>query len=119
MRRLFEQVTAGVSRFIKQRDQLLLLIPCNDSDFALVLKALRDLDRRSASELFLLFADDFETPKQFVGSMAQSLKTEWGLVNGAVAENERLTPLPATFLDDAAQPPARLESGLVYAHSQI
>src|SRR5258707_1516343 len=99
MRRLFEQLTKTLSRFLNQRDHLLLLVPCADSDIALVLKALRDLDRRSASDLFLLFADDFETPAQFVGGLAKSLHDEWTVTDGAIAGGDRLTPLPTAFLD--------------------
>ena len=108
MRRLFDKLTATLSRFVTQRDDLLLLIPCNDSDFALVLKALRDLDRASASDLYLLFAADFANPKQFVSAMAQSQLDEWTMVNGAIPEPERLPPLPAGWLE---KPPDRLVGG--------
>src|SRR5690348_5860707 len=119
MRRLFDRLTATLSRFVTQRDDLLLLIPCNDSDYALVLKALRDLDRASASDLYLLFAADFADPTQYVSAMAQSQLDEWTLVNGAVPESERLPPLPAAWLDTEKPPADRLALGLEYAKSLI
>jgi tetratricopeptide (TPR) repeat protein len=119
MRRLFDRLTKTLSQFISQRDDLLLLVPCNDSDFALVLKALRDLDRKSPANLFLLFANDFQDARQFVAAMAQSQLEEWKLVNEAVPPADRLPPLPAAWLDDANPPPLRLEAGLGYARSLI
>ena len=59
MRKLFDQLMATLRQFLKQRDDLLLFVPCEDSDVALLLKALRDLDRESGADLFLLFAEDF------------------------------------------------------------
>ena len=66
MRRLFDRLTKTLRQFIAQRDDLLLLVPCDDSDFGLVLKALRDLDREIAGDLFLLFGERFSDARQFV-----------------------------------------------------
>ena len=49
MRKLFNQLIETFREFLKQRDDVLLLVPCEDCDVALVLKALRDLDRRRTS----------------------------------------------------------------------
>src|SRR5215831_7087793 len=95
MRKLFDQMMESLRKFLRQRDDLLLLVPCEDSDVALLLKALRDLDRESASDLFLLFAEEFEEPSAFVRNLSERLKEEHELTNGAVEPDvEKLPPLP-------------------------
>lgn len=120
MRKIFEQLLATFREFLRQRDDLLLLVPCEDSDVALLLKALRDLDRESTSDLFLLFAEDFEEPSAFISNIAVRLREEHELTNGAVAPDvEKLPPLPSDLLNPRIHPSARLEAGLRYAHKLI
>ena len=95
-------------------------MPCGDSDVALLLKALRDLDRESSADLFFLFAEDFRAPEAFVNNLAQRVQEEHKLTNEALGpELPKLPPLPADFLDRTSTPSARLEAGLRYAHSLI
>jgi tetratricopeptide (TPR) repeat protein len=120
MRKLFDQMMESLRKFLKQRDHLLLLVPCEDSDISLLLKALRDLDRESSSDLFLLFADDFQTPDTFLDDIARRLQQEHALTNEAVGSDvPKLPPLPRAFLDPRNPPLARFEAGLQYAHSLI
>src|SRR6059058_4045131 len=120
MRKIFDQLVGAFRQFLKQRDHLLLLVQCGDSDVALVLKALRDLDRESGSDLFLLFAEDFHAPDAFLNNIAQRMQEEHKLTNEAVGPDvPKLPPLPADFLDLKNPPSARLEAGLRYAHSLI
>ena len=120
MRKLFDQMMGSLRKFLKQRDHLLLLVPCGDSDVALLLKALRDLDRESGTDLFLLFADDFQTPDTFLNDIVRRLQEEHALTNEAVGPDVlKLPPLPVAFLDPRNPPLARFEAGLHYAHSLI
>lgn len=120
MRKAYDQLMGTVRGFLKQRDHVLLLVPCGDSDVALLLKALRDLDRESGGDVFLLFAEDFHTPDAFLNNMARSLQEEQRLTNEAVGPDvPKLPPLPQEFLDQKPPPAARLEAGLRYAHSLI
>ena len=120
MRKLFEQLLVTLREFVKQRHDLLLVVPCADTDVPLLAKALRDLDRESASDLFLLFAEDFAAPDTFVTRMAMRLQEEHDLVtNVTVAESSRLPPLPTDFVDLIQSPLTRLEAGMSYAHSLI
>ena len=120
MRKIFNQLMDTLRDFLKQRDDLLLLVPCEDSDVPLLLKALRDLDRESGSDLFLLFAEDFSDPDAFLDSIAQRLQEEHELTNEAVGPDvPKLPPLPSEFLDQNGPPSARLEAGMRYAHSLI
>jgi tetratricopeptide (TPR) repeat protein len=120
MRKIFEQLIGTLRQFLKQRDHLLLLVPCEDSDVALLLTALRDLDRESSSDLFLLFADDFGSPEMFLDDLAERLQEEHQLTNEAVAPDvPKLPPLPSDLLDMKNPSAARLEAGMRYAHSLI
>jgi len=120
MRKLFDQLTRTLRYFLTQRDDLLLLVVCGDDDVALLLKALRDLDRQSPGDLFLLFAEDFQAPNSFLDNLAKRLQEEHSLTNEAVGTSApKLAPLPADFLDPKNPPRARLEAGLGYARSLI
>ena len=95
MRKIFDQLMDTLREFLKQRDDLLLLVPCEDSDVPLLLKALRDLDRESGSDMFLLFAEDFSDPDAFLDNIAQRLQEEHELTNEAVGPDvPKLPPLP-------------------------
>jgi hypothetical protein len=120
VREIFNQLIATIREFLKQRDDLLLLVPCEDTDVPLLLKALRDVDRESSSDLFLLFAEDFSAPDTFVDSMATRLQEEWELTNAAGrADVPKLPPLPAEFTERRQLALDRLEAGMRYAHSLI
>jgi tetratricopeptide (TPR) repeat protein len=120
MRKIFDQLIATFRQFLKQRDNLLLLIPCADTEVALLLKALRDLDRESGADVFLLFADDFQSPEQYLNDTVHRLQEEHTLTNDAVRPGTaKLAPLPVEFLEAARPPLQRLEAGLGYARSLV
>src|SRR5262245_32725205 len=118
VRKLFEQLLGTLREFVKQRDDLLLVVPCADTDVPLLAKALRDLDRESGSDLFLLFAEDFVSRDAFVTRIGMRLQEEHELTNDATAsESSKLPPLPTDVFDPVQSPLGRLEAGLRYAHS--
>jgi len=120
MRKLFDQLTRTLRHFREQRDMLLLLIPCADSDVALLLTALRELDRQAPADLYLLFADDFLSPDAYLTSLARRLQEELTLINEATGPNdEKLPPLPPELLDQRGPAPDRLTAGLRYARSLV
>jgi tetratricopeptide (TPR) repeat protein len=120
VRKIYEKLLAAIRHFLKQRDDLLLLVPCADSDVALLMKAMRDVDRESSSDLFLLFADDFLAPDEFLDDIARRLKDEHRLTNDAIGPDvPKLPPLPGDLLRPERAAAVRLEAGLRYAHSLI
>src|SRR5436190_12426277 len=110
---------ATIREFVKQRDDLLLVVPCADTEVALLMKAMRDVDRESGSDMFLLFAEDYETPASFVERLALRLGEELQLTNESAPDDAKLPPLPAAFTDAAEPSFARLEAGLEYGHGLI
>jgi hypothetical protein len=119
VRKLFEQLMATIREFVKQRDDLLLVVPCEDTDVPLLMKALRDVDCQSAADLFLLFAEDFETPASFVDSLVVRLREEHQLTNKSAPDAAKLPPLPNAFTDAREPSFARLEAGLEYGHGLV
>jgi tetratricopeptide (TPR) repeat protein len=120
VREILDQLIATLREFLKQRDDLLLLVPCEDTDVSLLLKALRDLDRESGSDLFLLFAEDFSAPDTFVDSLAKRLQEEHDFANSVVGTDPPpLPPLPADFTEPGQIALDRLEAGMRYAQSLI
>jgi hypothetical protein len=119
VRKLFEQLLATIREFVKQRDDLLLVVPCADTDVPLLMKALRDLDRESGSDLYLLFAEEFRAPASFVDGLALRLQEEHQLTNESAPDDAKLSPLPPAFTDAAEPPIPRLEAGLTYGHELI
>lgn len=105
--------------FVTQRDDLLMVVPCQDTGVPLLMKALRDLDRESGADLFLLFAEDFVASDPFVHSLATHLREEHRLTNGAGENEAKLPPLPREFIEPGLPASARLQTGVDYGHSLI
>ncbi|MGE0761019.1 MAG: hypothetical protein AB7O38_28665, partial [Pirellulaceae bacterium] len=120
MRKLYEALLRQLDEFRSQRDDLLLLVPSGDHDVALLLKALRDLDRDAPSDLFLLFQDDFTSPDAYVTALARRLHDEVTLTNESTgAGEEKLPPVPAAMFEADRPAWARLEIGFQYARALI
>lgn len=120
MRKLFDQLSHTLRDFIQQRDDLILLVPCEDCDVALFLKALRDLDREMGAELFLLFGEGYHTAQTFVTSIARRMEEELALTNQATPPDaEKLPALPCEVMDLTVAPGMRLEAALGYARSLV
>ena len=120
MRKLFDQLTRSLRQFRKQRDNLLLLVPCADSNVAFLLQALRALDRQSPADVYFLFADEFLSAQTYVTSMANRLQEELALTNAATGpDDEKLPPLPPEFSEQGNPASDRLQAGMRYARSLI
>jgi tetratricopeptide (TPR) repeat protein len=120
MRRIYEQLKASLSQFVKQRDYLMLLVPCADVDTALLLKALRDLDRESPSDLFLLFADEFHSQAYFVTGVGKHLCDEHEMTaSTAQTPAQQLPPLPVDLMDESRLPSVRIRAAFSYGRSLI
>jgi hypothetical protein len=117
--RLFNQLLRAVREFVTQRDDLLMVVPCRDTDVPLLMKVLRDLDRESGADLFLLFAEDFVTSDLFVHSLATRLREEHRLTNGVGENKAKLPPPPRDFIEPGLPAWERLQTGVHYGHSLI
>lgn len=119
VQKLFNQLLWTVREFVHQRDDLLMVVPCQDTDVMLLMKALRDLDRESGTDLLLLFAEDFVESDSFVHNLAGHLGEEHRLANGAVENGANLPPLPLDFVEPGLAAAQRLQTGIQYGHSLV
>jgi tetratricopeptide (TPR) repeat protein len=120
MRKRFEQLMRTFRQVLRQRDILLLLMPCSDNDAPLVLKALRDLDREIGTDVFLLYADAFQNSPDYLNCIANQLEREHTETKAATDDRmEELPPLPTAFLDQTSPPTSRLQAGLGYSRSLV
>ncbi len=96
-----------------------MVVPCHDDDVMLLMRALRDLDRESGADLFLLFAEDYVASDPFVHNLAARLGEEHRLTNEAVDKEATLPPLPPSFVETSLSASERLKVGIHYGHSLI
>lgn len=121
MRDLIDRFTKELRAFIEQRDDLLLLVASTSQDTGIALKVLRDLDRASPSDLFLLFADDFADTASFVSTTVKRLQEEHRLAceSRQQAGGEPLPPFPNSLLDTGPLPAKRLHAAFDFARSLL
>jgi tetratricopeptide (TPR) repeat protein len=121
MRKLFERLTRELDEFVEQRDDLLLLLACSADDSALVLKTLRDRDRAAASDVYLLFADDFVDAPSFVTGAVERIRQEREIANAAAEQDgkEPLPAVPAELSDESRPAVQRLHEALTWARGLL
>jgi tetratricopeptide (TPR) repeat protein len=119
MQQLFARYRQELSDFIEQRDDLLFISVCSVNDAAFALQTLRDIEQASSSDLFLLFANEFKSPGEFVTAALEHLREERRLACEALAEEGRepLPPFPEALMNDEAPPADRLRGAIEYARS--
>jgi tetratricopeptide (TPR) repeat protein len=120
MRALLDQLRKDFANFVEQRDDLILISSCSDNDVAVGLKILRDLEQASASDVFLLFSDNFVQSAPFVSVVVERLREDHRLLTAALRE-EGKDPLPDfPALGDRSRPPAqRLIEAMTFARSLL
>jgi tetratricopeptide (TPR) repeat protein len=121
MRKLFEKLHKDIYRFIEQRDDLLMVASCSDNDIGFVLQTLRDIEQASATDIFLLFADDFTQADPFVSVTVERLREQHRIVCEALAEKGKqpLPPFPSNMSDDSKAPALRLREAICFARSLV
>lgn len=121
MRRLFEQMQKEVTDFIEQRDNLLMLSVCPSRDLAIVLKIMRDIEQASATDVFLLFGNDFLAPGLFVNEAIEHLREEHRMACEALVEEGRepWPQLPKSLFDEDRTPENRLRDAIRFARSLV
>jgi tetratricopeptide (TPR) repeat protein len=80
---------------------------------------LRDIEQANNTDLFLLFANDFISPGEFVTATLERLREERRLACEALAEEgkEPLPPFPEELMNDETAPADRLRGAIEFARS--
>jgi tetratricopeptide (TPR) repeat protein len=119
--KLFEKIQKQIEDFIEQRDDFIMLVPSSENDAPLVLKALQDIEQATATDVFLLFTDNFIELAPFVSVTIERLKTEHQMACQYLAEKGRdpLSPVPQTLFDESRPPIDRLIEAISFARSLV
>jgi hypothetical protein len=120
MRRLVEKLQAEVKALFARRDAPWLLVSCADADVPIVFKVLRDCERTSRDEIFLLLGAPFVNPQQYAAAAVSQFVREYQALCAELAERQLPPPasLPDRLLDDDDDdqlPPAQRLSALLAA----
>ena len=121
MRKLIEKIQNGLEDFIEQRDNLVMIVSCDDNDAPLVLKIVSDLEQADATDVYLLFADDFVAPDPYVSVTIERLREQHKIANEWLVEQGRkpLPPIPKKLTDETRSPAQRLGDAIMYARSLL
>jgi tetratricopeptide (TPR) repeat protein len=121
MRKLFEDIQAHVSRFLDQRDDLLLVVRAGPREHVALCNTLEGLEQGSSPHVFWLFTDAFVDSQHYAAAAANAFQTRHEALRAALsAEGGRPpAPLPAGLLDERRPPEQRLRELLMFARSQI
>lgn len=121
MRKLFENARKEVSQFISQRDDLAMFVSCSHNDAGIALQILRDIEQANATDIFLLFADNFIQAGPFVDVTIERLREQHSLACEALAAKGRepLPQFPANLSDQSLPPEVRLQRAMSFARSLL
>ena len=121
MRKLFKKLHNDIYRFIEQRDDFLMIASCHDNDTGFVLQTLRDIEQASATDIFLLFSDDFAQAGPFVSVTLERLREQHRMACEALVEKGKppLPPFPSNISDEAEPPALRLCKMICFARSLV
>ena len=121
MRKLIDRIQVSIENFVEQRDDFVMIMACSDNDAPLVLKIVQDVEQAGASDVFLLFADDFVATGPYVAVAIERLRQQHKLVNDWLTEQGRdlFPPVPDRLDDPQFSPIKRLEQAMMYARSLL
>jgi len=121
MRKLFEQFQQNIEEFIEQRNDLLMLIACNEYDVAMVLAVLDTVEKANTTDLFLLFVNDFTNQDAYISAIMKQLQKQHQEVCEALVKDGHapLAPFPPSLLDITGPPISRLRETMLFARSLV
>lgn len=121
MRQLIERHRRELEDFIEQRDDLILVAAAAPEESATLLALLRGLEQSNASDVFLLFSDDFVETAPFVSVALERLRLDHRLAGDALVQEGRppLPPIPDSLFDSRRDPVQRLKEGIGFARSLL
>ena len=96
MRKLLQRTRQDLGGFIQQDLDLLLLVSCSDNDVPIVLGLLREIEQEDDDNLYLLFADEFESIEQFAELTIERLRAEHCTTEEALRQEggDPIPPMP-------------------------
>jgi len=121
MRKLLDAVLQRLKAFIAQRENLALVLNCNEGEGPSLLTILESLEEQSTSEMFWQFPEAFVTPKEYASSIVQSFAARHELVRLQQEEAGMAVwpTLPPELRNEAAPPSQRIRELMLFARSLL
>jgi tetratricopeptide (TPR) repeat protein len=121
VQRLLDDLTARLRAFVRQRDDLALVVRCRDDETVLVAKALEGIEDASDAEMFWLITDEFHDSASYVSGVVNAFAVKHGAVRLAMPEHGmRPWPLlPEALLDETRPPVERLRELMTFSRALL
>lgn len=121
MRRLVELHKQTLSRFLEQRQALLLVVPASDSDAVILLQLTSELDEASDEDLFVTLGGELFEPDSYALSVAEVFGRQHALAAAAVRDAGKppLPELPSRLLQPELPGSERLRALVAFAHELL
>jgi len=119
MRRLVEDIKGRLGDFVAQRDDLALVVACDDTSCPILIKVVEEVDQGGSPHMFWLFAEAFEDPGQYVDAVAATFTQRHALVRDAFEKTggPKWPPVPERVHDPALPPVERLRELMTFARA--
>lgn len=121
MQRKLDALREDLSWFVDQDEHMVLVLDTVDDELAYVLKILQMVEGEHVSDVFLMFAHEFDDATGFVDAMMDNIEIQRTAVNELRAEDE-LSPwpaLPASCRDPAVEPSRRIIAAVEWLRTQL
>ena len=121
MQTLFDALTARLRALVDQRDDIALVVRCQDGEAVAVLKALEGIDEASTAEMFWIACDEFRDAPSYVSDLVNAFAVKHGAVRLAM-EAEGMAPwplLPDELLDESRPPVDRLRELMIFSRELL
>jgi tetratricopeptide (TPR) repeat protein len=110
MRKLMEDTREYIKEFVAQRDDLALLLMCEDSEAIMVHKIVESIQEEGLSEMFWIFTQDFTDAWSYADALTSTFASTHGAVSLSQTQQglDPWPPLPDSILDPSEAPEDRL-----------
>src|SRR4051812_740796 len=102
MKKIFDELVDRVQSFVKQRNELALVIRCSQANSAVLLKLVETMQDATSTEMYWVFPDSFTDPAAYTEAIVQSVYLRHELVRLS-QEKEGMKTWP-TFPDRIKKP---------------
>lgn len=120
MKSILQEIRSELRRFIDSRTESLLIVPCEPSDSAPLLKSLEALDDDPESlDIFLNFGHAFAGSSGYVKEIPPIISRQITGVNQELAKRGEPALPPADLMNESQEPPRRLVGLMRYVENLI